>query len=75
MSAKKKATQQAAPSDTGAALQEVAAASVAKVDSAPSKVKLVAMKREPEAYPEGPHTADVHPDEVENFTVGGWERA
>lgn len=33
--------------------------------------KLVKMVRDPEAYPE-PHTADVHPDEVENYRVGGF---
>lgn len=36
--------------------------------------KLVAMKRDPEIYPE-PHTADVHPDEVENYRAGGFEEA
>lgn len=30
------------------------------------------MKRDPEVYP-APHEADVHPDEVENYRVGGWE--
>lgn len=39
-------------------------------DAAP---KLVAMKRG-EEWPE-PHIADVHPDEVENYAVGGWVKA
>lgn len=30
------------------------------------------MKRDPEQYP-APHIADVHPDEVDNYRVGGWE--
>ena len=33
--------------------------------------KLVRMVRDADAYP-APHSADVHPDEVENFAVGGW---
>jgi hypothetical protein len=37
--------------------------------------KLVSMKRDAELYPEGPHEADVHPDEVEDYAAGGWERA
>jgi hypothetical protein len=33
--------------------------------------KLVRMVRDADAYP-APHSADVHPDEVENFAAGGW---
>lgn len=40
-----------------------------------AEVKLVPMKRDPELYPDGPHEADVHPDEVENFASGGWVKA
>jgi hypothetical protein len=29
------------------------------------------MVRDADAYP-APHSADVHPDEVENFAAGGW---
>lgn len=32
----------------------------------------VAMVRDSEQYPE-PHSADVHPDEVENYKAGGWK--
>ena len=38
----------------------------------------VAMKRNPEQWPpekHGPSTADVHPDEVENWKKHGWEHA
>lgn len=34
----------------------------------------VAMIRDHHAYPE-PHSADVHPDEVENYRAGGWVEA
>ena len=37
------------------------------------KPSLVRMVRD-ESHP-APHTADVHPDEVENFRAGGWEEA
>lgn len=39
-----------------------------------TKSKLVKMARDPESYP-APHTADVHPDEVENYRTGGFEVA
>lgn len=32
----------------------------------------IPMTRSPEEYPEGPWTADVHPDEVQNFSAAGW---
>jgi hypothetical protein len=35
---------------------------------------LVRMSRPASQHPE-PHTADVHPDEVENYRVGGWVEA
>lgn len=38
------------------------------------KAKTVRMKRDPEMY-SAPHTADVHPDEVQNFREAGWEPA
>lgn len=34
--------------------------------------KTVRMTRDPEIFDE-PHTADVHPSEVENFLTGGWQ--
>ncbi len=33
------------------------------------------MIRDKEQFPVGPHTADVHPDEVENYRLGGWVEA
>lgn len=38
----------------------------------PKGVKTVKMVRDGATYP-APLTADVHPDEVENYKVGGWE--
>lgn len=35
-------------------------------------VETVKMVRDAEQYPEGPHAAEVHPDEVDNFKAGGW---
>jgi len=35
---------------------------------------LIKMVRDAEQYPK-PHSADVHPDEVENYLAGGWEVA
>lgn len=37
-----------------------------------SEIKTVRMERNPEQFPEGPHTADVHPSEVENMAQHGW---
>ncbi|GEM_PF-3753382 len=37
-------------------------------------VEFVQMVRDPDAYSE-PHTATVHPAEVENYRLGGWEPA
>ena len=34
-------------------------------------VETIAMVRDPNFY-DAPHSADVHPDEVENYHVGGW---
>lgn len=42
-------------------------------DPAPKAPKLAKMTRNPEG-PE-PHTADVHPDEVENYSAAGWSKA
>lgn len=48
------------------------AKSAAPAEEAPAKAaKLVRMVRDADAYP-APHSADVHPDEVENFAAGGW---
>lgn len=35
------------------------------------KIAFVKMIRNNEAYP-APHTANVHPDEVVNYQLGGW---
>jgi hypothetical protein len=40
-------------------------------EAAPTS-KLVRMVRDASAFP-APHSADVHPDEVENFRAGGWQ--
>lgn len=45
-----------------------------KPDAKP-RVKLVKMTRDPEIYTEGPHKADVHPDEVDNYLSAGWTKA
>lgn len=37
-------------------------------------IEYVTMTRDAEMYPE-PHTAQVHPDEVDNYRPGGWETA
>ena len=37
-------------------------------------IAFVEMVRDAEIYPE-PHTATVHPDEVDNYAQGGWTRA
>lgn len=37
------------------------------------EIKLVKMCRGNPVHPGGPTTADVHPDEVENWKSGGWE--
>jgi hypothetical protein len=56
------------------ALAADAAASAAAAKEAAKGPKLVKMVRDTDAYPK-PHTADVHPDEVENFAAGGWVKA
>ncbi len=43
--------------------------------AATPKAATVKMIRDEEQFPEGPYTADVHPDEVENYRVGGWIEA
>jgi hypothetical protein len=37
-------------------------------------IAYVTMTRDADQYPE-PHTAQVHPDEVDNYRPGGWEIA
>jgi hypothetical protein len=44
-------------------------------DGIPEAVPGVRMVRDPGRYPEGPHEADVHPEEVNNYALGGWVRA
>jgi len=41
---------------------------------APKKPALVRMVRDASVHP-APHTADVHPDEVANYALGGWAKA
>lgn len=36
------------------------------------KIVTVKMVRNEEQFPKGPHTADVHPDEVANWSAYGW---
>lgn len=36
------------------------------------KIKLVKMVRSEQDAQGGPTSAEVHPDEVENFKIGGW---
>jgi hypothetical protein len=43
-------------------------------DEAPENIDTVAMKRDPDMFP-APHTADVHPDEVENWKLADWVEA
>lgn len=38
------------------------------------EVKTVHMVRDAKHYP-APHTADVHPDEVAAYMLGGWHKA
>lgn len=49
-------------------------ATTAKAPAKPASPKFVKMTRSAEDYP-APHTADVHPDEVANFKVGGWQES
>lgn len=60
--------------DEAAALQEKADAEAAAAAAAAPAVQLVNMTRDANAYP-APHTADVHPAEVDNFAAGGWQVA
>lgn len=39
-----------------------------------AEIAYVEMVRDPEMYPE-PHTAQVHPAEVDNYRAGGWTPA
>ncbi|EIX9657080.1 hypothetical protein ML100_004075 [Klebsiella pneumoniae] len=40
---------------------------------APQEQQLVAMITDFPAFPGGPNTANVHPDEVENWKAHGWK--
>lgn len=42
-------------------------------EQAQSDVELVAMRRDAPLFPDGPVTADVHPNEVANYRFFGWE--
>lgn len=44
------------------------------LEDAEGEVEFVQMVRDHEMYPE-PHTAQVHPDEVDNYRPGGWTEA
>lgn len=54
-----------------AANQELKVEDQPKQDAA-EEIKYVTMVRDPEQYPE-PHSAEVHPNEVDNYRPGGWE--
>lgn len=43
--------------------------------AAKPKVQTVKMVRDAEVHPEGPHSANVHPDEVANWKALGWKLA
>lgn len=45
-----------------------------EINQAKAEIKYVEMVRDDEVYPE-PHTATVHPEEVDNYAQGGWTRA
>ncbi len=45
-----------------------------KTEPAKATSGTVRMVRDAEHYP-APHTADVHPAEVENYASGGWVKA
>lgn len=45
---------------------------IAEVVDGQVSVSLVTMVRDAEQFPAS-HTADVHPDEVENYKAGGWQ--
>jgi hypothetical protein len=66
--AQKAADKAAAPQEPPAQAQTVAPAE--DPPSAP-QLQLVPMVRDGSHFPE-PHTADVHPDEVDNYLRGGW---
>jgi hypothetical protein len=40
-----------------------------------ANIELVKMVRSKETAGDGPTEADVHPEEVSNFALGGWVRA
>ncbi len=60
-----------AKADTEAAAAAAAAAAAKAAEA--TRVNLVKMVRGPE-FP-APHEADVHPEEVANYAVGGWTAA
>jgi hypothetical protein len=63
-------TEPAADTESKMAKKPAAKAPAADTESK-ADAKLVRMVRDADAYP-APHSADVHPDEVENFAAGGW---
>ncbi|HIG9583241.1 TPA: hypothetical protein ACYEKW_004773 [Escherichia coli] len=54
------------------AAEKLAVELVAKNNSEEQGAQLVAMFIEFPAFPGAPTTADVHPDEVENWKAAGW---
>lgn len=51
--------------------KEERAARAAAAQSDEQEIAFVMMKRDPDKY-DAPHTAQVHPDEVQNYYSGGW---
>ncbi|HEY0684759.1 MAG TPA: hypothetical protein VGD45_20650 [Steroidobacter sp.] len=80
MSKPKDTTPAANPADEAEAKAKAEAAAKAQADAdaaaaAAKEPKLVKMKRSEPVHAGGPVTADVHPDEVDNWIAGGWRRA
>jgi len=66
------------PADASASNAPAASASPPQPPAAPpaaGKAKTVHMTRDPELHPVGPHKADVHPEEVDNYAQHGWVRS
>lgn len=55
------------------AAEKLATAQVDTNTPAPQAPQLVAMVTDFPAFPDAPTTADVHPDEVENWKAHGWK--
>ncbi|UAN55349.1 hypothetical protein [Serratia sp. JSRIV004] len=55
--------------------RELLAANANGSSAAPEQPELVAMIRDEPAFPGGPVAADVHADEIEDWTSHGWQLA